>query len=344
MKLPKVTIQIVTWNSLKFLPFCLKAIFNQTYRDFQVLVIDNNSQDGTVDFLRRNYPEVTVFQNKKNLGFAKANNQGIKLFNSSFVVVCNPDIVMAETWLEKIMAQAEKKQYEECGSFGGTLLKLRAINSDLGEFEQTSAIDSRGLVIFKSHRIAEIGAGQKDDKIGDSEVFGHSGALVMYRRSALEDCLYRSKRNPTGEYFDEDFFFYKEDADLAWRLRLAGFKSLFVAGARAYHIRSLAENNAKTTGEIVKNRRQQSALARRHSYRNHLFVLIKNESWKNLLRYFPFIFFYELKKIIYILIFEWTTLPAIGDFFRLLPRMLKKRRNNLKQARVSPQEIRKWIK
>ena len=90
MSLPKVTIQIVTWNSLKYLPFTLKSIFSQTYRDFQVLVIDNNSQDGTIDFLRQDYPEVAVFQNKKNLGFARANNQGIRLLHSPYILFCNP--------------------------------------------------------------------------------------------------------------------------------------------------------------------------------------------------------------------------------------------------------------
>ena len=344
MRLPKVTIQIVTWNSLKYLPFCLKSIFSQTYRDFQVLVVDNNSQDGTVDFLRNNYPEVTVFQNKKNLGFAKANNQGIKLFNSPFIVLCNPDIIMAEGWLGKIMAKAEAVSHKDYGSFGGKLLKLRVINADLGEFEKTNLIDSCGLRIYPNHRVSEINAGQKDGELSEDEVFGHSAALVLYRRLALDNCLYKSKANPSGEYFDEDFFFYKEDVDLAWRLQLLGFKSLFVPEARAYHIRSLAEADIKTAKGIMKNRHRQSSFARRHSYRNHLLVLVKNESLKNLFKYSPFILWYELRKIIYILLLEWPTVPALGEALKLWPRMLKKRKFNFSQAKINPVEMRKWIK
>lgn len=343
MKLPKVTIQIVTWNSLKYLPFCLKSIFSQTYRDFQVLVVDNNSQDGTVSFLRNNYPDVTVFQNKKNLGFAKANNQGIKLFNSPYVVLCNPDIIMDNDWLEKIISRADSEKYSDYGSFGGKLLKLKVINADYGEFDKTNIIDSCGLKISKNHQIAEIGAGKENCDLNEGEVFGHSGALVMYRRIALDNCLYKSKSNLSGEYFDEDFFFYKEDVDLAWRMQLAGFKSLFVPEANAYHVRSLAKQDVPSVMGLIKNRKCQSAMARQYSYRNHWLMLIKNESIKNLIKYSPFIFWYELKKMIYILLFEWSTWPAFGQVIAALPKIIKKRRYNFKRAEVRPEKIRRWI-
>lgn len=343
MKLPKVTIQIVTWNSLKYLPFCLKSIFSQTYRDFQVLVIDNNSQDGTVDFLRKNYPDVTVFQNKKNLGFAKANNQGIKLLTAPCIVLSNPDIIMEPTWLERIMAKVDSSAYKDFGSFGGKLLKFKIINADYGEFKKTDIIDSCGLKIYKNHRVGEIGAGQTDWQLESAEVFGHSAALVLYRREALTQCLYQSSTNPSGEYFDEDFFFYKEDVDLAWRLQLRGWKSLFVSGAVAYHVRSLGQQDAETALSVIKNRKHQSAIARQHSYRNHWLVLIKNESIKNLFKYFPFIFWYEFKKFVYILIFEWSTWPAFGQVLAVLPKMLKKRRDNFKKAKATPEVVRQWI-
>ena len=94
MSLPKVTIQIVTWNSLKYLPFTLESIFSQTYKDFQILIIDNNSQDGLLEFLRKNYPEVTVFQNKKNFGFAKANNLGLKIAEGRYSILLNNDTII----------------------------------------------------------------------------------------------------------------------------------------------------------------------------------------------------------------------------------------------------------
>ncbi|HLD28281.1 MAG TPA: glycosyltransferase family 2 protein [Patescibacteria group bacterium] len=342
MTFPLVTIQIATFNSSKYLPECLKSIFNQTYRDFQVLVIDNNSQDDTVDYLKKNYPEVTVFQNKKNLGFARANNQGIRLLNSPYVVFCNPDIILEPDWLEMIVAKAEDSSLENIGSFGGKLYKLKMTGDDFNELERSNIIDSCGLSIAKNHQIVELGAGGKDDGFDEEkETFGHSAALVMYKRQALEDIRTRLKN--IDEYFDEDFFFYKEDVDLAWRMQLAGWKSLFLPIAKAYHMRAMASEASRGLKQLVKNRKKQSKIAKRYSYRNHFFVLVKNQFGANLMKYLPQIFWYELEKALYVLFFEWSSLPAIWQVIRLLPKMSKKRKYILIRARVDSEYVRNLI-
>ncbi|MBI5765765.1 glycosyltransferase family 2 protein [Candidatus Falkowbacteria bacterium] len=352
MNFPRVTIQIVIWNSLKFLPDCLTSIFSQTYRDFQILVIDNESQDGAVKFLKANYPEVTVFQNNKNLGFAKAHNQGIKLLNSPYILVCNPDIILEPDWLEIIMNKADapastqrgEPANEKFGTLGGKVLKMKIINKEINDIEKTDIIDSCGLKIFKSHRVVELGAGELSDKfINKQEVFGHSGALVLYNRRALEDCLVKTQDRPQGEYFDEDFFCYKEDVDLAWRLQLNGWKSLLVPEATAYHVRTMAGSERKGMWKIMENKKNQSNFAKYYSYRNHFFVLIKNEFKANLIKYLPQIFWYELKKFIYTLIFEWSNLRVWGDIFILMPKMLRKRKLILNRAKANFNYIRKWI-
>lgn len=343
MELPKVTIQIVTWNSRRYLPECLAAIFNQTYRNFQVLIVDNNSQDDTVDFVRKNYPEVSVFSNNKNFGFARANNQGIRLLNSPYVLFCNPDIVLEVDFLEKLMAAIERAP-DEYGSFGGKLLRLKIVDLENGEFEKTSLIDSCGLKILSNRRVVEIGAGQLTDHfMGQQEVFGQSAALALYKRSVLEDLLVKTKNRPQGEYFDEDFVIYKEDVDLAWRAQLFGWKSLLVADAVAYHVRSMSGSENSSWRDIIRNRRRQSTWARRLSYRNHLFVVFKNDFWQNIGRSFFSILFYELKKFFYLLIFEWSTLPAIFGFFGLLPKIFAKRRVIFRRAKVSAEYMASWI-
>ena len=344
MSLPKVTIQIVTWNSLKYLPFTLESICSQTYKDFQVLIIDNNSQDGLLEFLRKNYPEVTVFQNKKNLGFAKANNQGLKLLHSPYVLFCNPDIVLTSEWLEQIMRQAEDQKYNQVGSFGGKLLKLKPNSDGLDEESKTEIIDSCGLKILRNRRIVEIGAGQDSSKFNqDNEVFGHSGALVLYKRETLEDCLIKTKKNPTGEYFDEDFFAYKEDVDLAWRSRLLGWSSNFVFSAVAYHVRRAAGSENTTFGEMIKNRKQQSSLVKYYSYRNHLLLLLKNEFGRNFINDLLPIKWFEAKKAGYILIFEFKTIRAWLELLKMAPLIIAKRKEIFKKAKVSSVDMRKLI-
>ncbi|MFN3301467.1 MAG: glycosyltransferase, partial [Patescibacteria group bacterium] len=105
----KISIQIVTWNSRKFLSECLNSIFNQTYKDFSILIIDNASNDGTIEFIKENYPTLNILRNSKNLGFATAHNQGLRLFeNSPYVLLINPDVILEKDWLEKILSVIEK--------------------------------------------------------------------------------------------------------------------------------------------------------------------------------------------------------------------------------------------
>ncbi len=344
MQLPLVTIQLVTYNSLKYLPDCLKSIYNQTYTDFQVLVIDNNSQDGTVEYLRQNHPQVTVFKNHQNLGFAAAHNQGINLLHSPYVVFSNVDILLEPDWLENIMLKAQDSRFQSYGSFGGKLLKLKLINLDNQELEKTQIIDSCGLQIKRNRQVVELGANQPASHFPvDQEVFGLSGALVMYRRQTLLDCKLTGKFNPKGEYFDPDFFFYKEDVDLAWRARLFGWPALMVSSAVAYHIRTLKQVKSRKLGQLVSARNKQSKLARYFSYRNHWFLLLKNDFACNLRRDWLAICWYEFKKLMYVLFLEWSSCQAIMDRLRLMPKMLKKRQIILKRAKLKPTDFRQWL-
>jgi GT2 family glycosyltransferase len=344
MALPKVTIQIVSYNSLRYLKGCFDSLLNQTYRDFQIIVIDNDSQDGTVDFIKKNYHHITVIRNSKNAGFAKANNQGIKIFHSPYVLLCNPDITLEPDWLEKMMEIAESEKYKETSSFCGKLLKMKIVNVETTETEKTDTIDSCGLKILKSHQVVELGAGKSVKEFNsDREVFGCSGALVLYRREALEQVMLKGKGIESGEYFDEDIFFYKEDVDLAWRLRLAGWQAHMIPGAIAYHVRALAGAEGLKVSQVIKNRRKQHKMGRYYSYRNHLLMLIKNQFRSNFFKYFFPIIGFELRKIGYLLIFEWSTLRAWGGVIKLWPQMRRKRKLIFQKTRISAVDMQKWI-
>lgn len=329
MKNPLTTIIITTWNSQKFLPSCLKSIFAQTAKDFSVAIIDNGSTDGTIDYVRKNYPQISVHLNLKNLGFAYANNQGIKMGNSKYIMLCNHDVILENDFLEKLVATIECN--DEVASAGGKILKAQWSNNPLPKFVPTDIIDSCGIRLTRSHKMMDLGAGEKD--VGQrnilKEVFGTSGALVLYRFSALQEIKYNN------QWLDEDFFSYKVDVDIAWRLRLAGYKAVYNPSAVAYHFRGVDKKD---------NRKNRLPINNQLSYKNHLLSIVKNQTFINLIIYSPLILGYEIGKFIYLLLTEPRTLAGLSGFFRQLPSALEKRKFILKNKKIKSKEIRKWLK
>lgn len=330
MKQPKeksISINIVTWQAEKYLPWLLKSIYDQTFNDYSILVTDNNSSDSTVSYLKEYYPQVKVIKNKNNIGFAKAHNQAIHWTRSKYILCLNQDVVIDKYFLENCFDYMEKN--ERLSALTGKIYQWDMLNS-----QPTKIIDSTGLKIFKNHKVIDRGHGEIDSGQFDKaeEIFGVSGACPFFRRALLE------KIKINYEYFDETFFSYKEDVDLAFRLQLAGFTSFYLPEAIAYHDRTTSKKNNK-----IKLFQRKNSFVNYHSYKNHLMVLSKNEFMKNMLKYFPLIFFFELKKFFYLLIFETKTLRALKELFRLLPIILKKRKfikNNI--TIIKPKDLNKW--
>jgi len=342
----KVSIQIVTYNSLKFLGENLRSIFSQTFKDFSVLVIDNGSRDGTAKYLRENFPQVKLILNSKNLGFSFAHNQGIKFTRTPYILVANPDIILEKDFLAELVRMIESKK--EIGMVSGKFLKVKFGDQEIKELIKTNILDTTGLKIFKSRRIINRGEGEKDlgqyNKI--EEVFGFSGTCVLYRREAIEDVkipvVSRRGLKFRKEYFDEDFFAYKEDIDLAWRFRLRGWKAIYVPQAVGYHFRTLSGKSELKLADLKK--RKIPSFLSFLSYRNHLWTLLKNDFLENFLLHFPFIFFHQLAKEIYLFLTQpFTLIKGSFSFWRGFKKMYKKRRYLLQRAKVKPKEIRKWF-
>lgn len=330
----KVSINLVTWNGKKYLPYCLDSIAKQTFRDFSLFILDNGSSDGTVEYLKNSLlpvPNCRLEFNEKNIGFAAGHNQALGATESEYVLMLNQDIILEPNFLEEIMKFLDGKN--EVAAATGKLLYW-----DFANNQKTDLIDSAGIKIFKNHRAIELGAGEMDGEewSGSKEVFGVSGAAPIYRRSALNEVAVN------GEVFDEDFFSYKEDVDLAYRLRLGGFRAWLIPAARAYHDRT-ARSAAKTDSAAVKARKNKSDFVNYHSYKNHLFFLIKNVPAGVWWRYGHRIKWYEFKKFIYLLIFETRTLGSLGGFFKKFIKMRKKRKWIMKNKKVKMAEIKKWF-
>ncbi|OGF20560.1 hypothetical protein A2316_00405 [Candidatus Falkowbacteria bacterium RIFOXYB2_FULL_38_15] len=331
----KITINLVAWNGKKYLPFCLDSIAKQTFRDFSLLILDNGSTDGTVEYLKSLnplIPNTKIIFNEKNVGFAGGHNQAFKMSESDYVLMLNQDIILEPDFLEKVVDFMDKN--EDAGVVTGKLLRW-----DFNENKKTEFLDSAGLKIFRSHRVIELGGEEKDGEKWSypAEVFGVSGAAPIYRRKALKEVMLGDE-----QFFDEDFFSYKEDVDLAYRLRLFGWKAWFLPEAKAYHDRT-ARTNGTEDADVIKNRKNKSDFVNYHSYKNHLFFLIKNLTWPVILRSFSQIFVYELKKFGYILIFETSTLKCLVEFFKKLPKIYKKRKIILEKKKVRTKDITKWF-
>jgi GT2 family glycosyltransferase len=264
---------------------------------------------------------------------------GIKKSSGKYILCLNPDVILDKDYITNIVKILEKN--DNVGAATGKLLKYKFDNS---EIKKTNIIDSLGIKIFRNHRFIEFGGGEKDNKQDNSnqEVFGVSGAAPIFQRSALEDAKFFMKNSDNIQYFDENLIAYKEDIDLSWRLRHAGWKCLLIPSALAFHDRweTGSEENNK---DMISKRRKRSKIINYYSYRNHLLVNLENEFLSNIIICLPNILWYESKKFAYLLLFERETLMGFLDFVKFLPLTLKKRRGILTKSKIKPSDIRRWF-
>ena len=172
------------------------------------------------------------------------------------------------------------------------------------------------------------------------EIFGVEGAAPVFRREALEDSRI------TGEIADHDMFWYGDDLDLAWRMRLFGWKQVYSPEVIMYHDRSTTKGISRGWKDYLKRiseRKNISSLKKRLDWRNKRLARLKNDYWQNVLRDLPWILKREAQELGYIILFEPSVLLEIPKFLKLAPKMLKKRKEIMKKAKVSPVEIQKWF-
>ncbi len=327
----RVAVVLVTYNAERYVRQCLEALARQTFRDFSVLVIDNGSTDRTVAVVQQEFPHVRVVLRRENLGFSRAYNDGITWATGSDYALClNQDCFLEPGYIEELVAYADS--HPRCASCSGKLLRFDPENG-----EGTTVVDSMGLAFRRTMRVFNIAEGQHDERRSSApaQVFGLPATAVLYRRSSLEEVALR--RGSREEYFDEDFFAYKEDIDLAWRLQLAGFHAALVPAAAAYHVRTV-----RRTGFLRRGDRRP--LVRQMSYRNHALAVLANQTLLNLILLAPWWVPFELGKAAYTFVREPGTFwKGIGGVMRLLPRTWSKRRSIQKNRQVKSSAIRQWF-
>jgi GT2 family glycosyltransferase len=318
----RVSVVLVTWNSAPFLRRCLEGIAAQTHPDLELIAVDNASSDDSVALVTAH--AARVIRNDTNRGFSAAVNQGIALTEGEFVLLLNPDCFLAPDYAARL-AEALK---DDIGSATGLLLRARGY-----EIEPTGEVDSMGIRMTRSGRHLDIAQGSPvnrrpatDDR--PEEVFGVSGAAAMFRRAFLDDVRI------DGEIFDEDFFAYREDADLAWRGRLFGWRAVCVPRAIAYHVR-------RVTPEA---RRELPSEINMHSVKNRFLLRLKNEGLYLALRNAPFELARDFVVLVAAVTVERTSLPAFAWLWRNRRRVLAKRRAIQSRRKVSDRELARWFR
>ena len=343
-----LSIHIVTWNSARYLPELFASLDAQTSRDFTVTVVDNASADETAEWIAEHRPDVVLLRNNRNQGFSRGHNQAIALalqrwdladLEKRYVMVTNPDLAFAPNAVERLLALMDA--HPEVASGAPKLLRaITSGHSDDGrlEAERTKVIDAVGIVLTRARRSIDRGAGEEDkgQYDADTRIFGPSGACAIYRASALQ-------RAKSGEdYFDEDFFSYQEDVDLAWRMRLFGMESRLIPSAVVWHHRMAQSNPQASWFEAWKIRRTKSSYINTYSTRNHGWLLLKNDQGSNMLLHLPWWLPYEVAKCLVSLL---SPAQIRAQFASLagFPRMLRKRRDIQKRAVTPAAEMRKWF-
>ncbi len=301
-------IVIVNWNGRRLLETCLPAVAAQTYASFEVVVMDNGSTDGSAEWLGEHFPQVGLIRNESNIGFCAANNQAFAATPAPYLAALNNDAAPDPQWLAELVRAMESDP------------RVGMCASKILCWDRRNIIDSAGIAPDRSGTFWQLRAGEPDDP-GESpvprEVFGPSGAAALYRRAMLDQ---------VGG-FDEDFFAYLEDADLAWRARMAGWKCLYVPTARVYH------RHSATGGE-------GSPFKGYHLGRNKWWTIAKNYPWPELLWNLPIIVGCDLTAVAYHLLVRRDISPLRGRWtaLRTLGLALRKRRHVQEVATLSGRE------
>lgn len=327
-KRPRVSVVIPNLNGRNLLGDCLVSLEKQSFRDFEVILVDNGSDDRSVDFVKDNFRWVVkIIENSENKGFAAASNQGIRASDGDYIALLNNDTEAHPQWLEELVMAGDGTP--DAGMFASKTLF----------FDDRNIIDTAGHLFYpdglnRGRGRLEIDEGQYDDK---TDVFFPSGCAALYRRAMLDEI----------GLFDERHFAYGDDTDIGIRGRLADWKCVFVPEARVYHHYSM------TTG-------MYSPAKVYLVERNRIWIVWKYFPLKNLLLS-PF---YSMLRYLYQFYgslagkgaagkftteypayrLYWAVIKAYLSAFRGLPCALGERKKMMKLKKVQPEEINRWFR
>lgn len=214
METVQISIVIPNFNGIKFLKECLSSIKKQNFSFYEVIIIDNASTDGSVEYLKNNHPEFTLIENKENLGFATSVNQGIKSSKGEYVFLLNNDTELEVDCISNLLC---------CISRDKTIF---GVSSKMIQFDNRNLIDDAGDEYTILGWTQKVGNNQPSKLYHDErEIFSACAGASLYRKNVFDII----------GYFDENFFAYMEDVDISYRAKIYGFKCVYCPDAIVYH-------------------------------------------------------------------------------------------------------------
>jgi GT2 family glycosyltransferase len=346
---PSVSIFMAVHNGASWLKDVLDSVAMQTYPAITLTVWDNASTDDTAAIIRR-YPQAHYEYHDTNDGFWAAMEKLIARTNTPYVI-CLTDVVLDPGFVaESIKAMETDPQI---GAVQGKIYAQHRAPD--GSWNRTTRIDALGFRLQRSRRITILGHGEYDtgQYAAPQDIFGVEGAVPVFRRAALAACALPDASLPSGTFCVTDPAYrvggitYADDVDLGWRMTLMGWKQVMIPAAIGWHDRSTTKGTAARPiiDQILRTAQRQSLpiQKRRLDWSNIRFSIIKNDSIINILRDLPHIIIREVAVAGYTFLFEPAVFKEAWRFFRLLPTMLRRRREVQARARMAAAQMRTWI-
>jgi len=319
----RVSVTIVTYNSGRFIKRCLESVLAQKYVDKDIIVIDNASNDGTADILEQFEDRCQIVYNDENIGFAAAQNQAISLSRGDWALTLNPDVLLLPNFIQSLVdaGQMDKRIGAVCG-------KLLAILATF-DLPDKPLVDSTGIYFTPMLRHLDRGSQEVDNGhyLNHEYVFGATAAAALYRRTMIEDVAIQ------GEFFDEEFFVYREDADVAWRAQLLGWRCMYTPHARGYHVRNVLPGNRRALPSVINM----------HSVKNRFLMRLKNMTGDLYRRNWLAITTRDMVVLGCCLVREHSSLKAFWYVAKNWKRVMEKRREIMSRKCVDDDYMASWF-
>lgn len=315
MKKIIVSVIIPNWNGETLLKDCLQSLQKQTYKDFEIILVDNGSTDDSIEYVLENFPKVKTIKLSKNFGFAKAINEGVKTSVAKYVAFLNNDTEVTNNWLENLIKVVQKHP------------EAISVNSKILNFYNRKLIDGVGILINEVGQAKSIGFNQEDQGYDDSEmyIFGATGGAALFRRLDFikVGC------------FDENYFMYSEEVDFAFRAQFLGYQSIYCPKAIVYHQHKATAKKLPQHIEYWQFRNMTATIIKDFPAS----IILRKWRWLKIILVHLNTIFYQLRNG-----FFWP--PVLADLWILfhLPYLLKERWRIQRSRKVSDDYIESFFK